>query len=193
MSLQLSVLNLIRLFFCFLNVTRICNGSRQWVSDPNIQSLPDYECAATGQDQYKTFDGKHFRDHRLPGCEVDLMLIKNTSHNVRVSNVRCKDSIELLMCKKVVVTTKYGKVELLQKDITITLKGTPNVIGPGNYPEPCVLSSLPHTEIFSVGLFTFVRVFSPDDRVVPLYLVSTFLVSGKLTTLPSPKPTFCPK
>ena len=192
MSLQLSVLNLIRLFFCFLNVTRICNGSRQWVSDPNIQSLPDYECAATGQDQYKTFDGKHFRDHRLLGCELDLMFIKNTAHNVRVSNVKCKDSIELLICKKVVVTTEYGRVELLQKDITITVKGASSIISPGHYPEPCVFSSLPHTEIFSEGLYTFVRVFSPADRVVPLYLVSTFLVSGKLPTFPSPKPTFCP-
>ena len=144
------------------------------MSDPNIQSLPDYECAATGQDQYKTFDGEHFRDHRLPGCELDLMFIKNIAHNVRVSNVKCKDSIELLMCKKVVVTTEYGKVELLQKDITITVNGKSTVIGPGDYPEPCVFSSLPYTEIFSEGLFTFVRVFSPDNRFVPLYLVSTF-------------------
>ena len=174
MSLQLSVLNLIRLFSVFVNVTRICNGSRQWVTDPNIQSLPDPECAATGQDQYRTFDGEFFRDHRLSGCELDLMFIKNTSHNVRVSNVKCKDSIELLMCKKVVVTTEYGKVELLQKDITITVNGNSAVIGPGDYPEPCGFSSLPYTEIFSEGLFTFVRVFDPTDRFVPLYTVSTF-------------------
>ena len=174
MSLQLSVLNLIRLFSVFVNVTRICNGSRQWVTDPNIQSLPDPECAATGQDQYRTFDGEFFRDHRLSGCELDLMFIQNKSHNVRVSNVKCKDSIELLICKKVVVTTEYGKVELLQKDITITVNGNSAVIGPGDYPEPCGFSSLPYTEIFSEGLFTFVRVFDPTDRFVPLYTVSTF-------------------
>ena len=144
------------------------------MTDPNIQSLPDPECAATGQDQYRTFDGEFFRDHRLSGCELDLMFIKNTSHNVRVSNVKCKDSIELLMCKKVVVTTEYGKVELLQKDITITVNGNSAVIGPGDYPEPCGFSSLPYTEIFSEGLFTFVRVFDPTDRFVPLYTVSTF-------------------
>ena len=143
------------------------------MTDPNIQSLPDPECAATGQDQYRTFDGEFFRDHRLSGCELDLMFIKNTPHNVRVSNVKCKDSIELLMCKKVVVTTEYGKVELLQKDIKIT-DGISAEIGPGDYPEPCVFSSLPYTEIFSEGLFTFVRVFDPTDRFVPLYTVSTF-------------------
>ena len=144
------------------------------MTDPNIQSLPDPECAATGQDQYRTFDGEFFRDHRLSGCELDLMFIQNKSHNVRVSNVKCKDSIELLMCKKVVVTTEYGKVELLQKDITITVNGNSAVIGPGDYPEPCGFSSLPYTEIFSEGLFTFVRVFDPTDRFVPLYTVSTF-------------------
>ena len=144
------------------------------MTDPNIQSLPDPECAATGQDQYRTFDGEFFRDHRLSGCELDLMFIQNKSHNVRVSNVKCKDSIELLICKKVVVTTEYGKVELLQKDITITVNGNSAVIGPGDYPEPCGFSSLPYTEIFSEGLFTFVRVFDPTDRFVPLYTVSTF-------------------
>ena len=144
------------------------------MTDPNIQSLPDPECAATGQDQYRTFDGEFFRDHRLSGCELDLMFIQNKSHNVRVSNVKCKDSIELLVCKKVVVTTEYGKVELLQKDITITVNGNSAVIGPGDYPEPCGFSSLPYTEIFSEGLFTFVRVFDPTDRFVPLYTVSTF-------------------
>ena len=144
------------------------------MTDQNIQSLPDPECAATGQDQYRTFDGEFFRDHRLSGCELDLMFITNKSHNVRVSNVKCKDSIELLMCKKVVVTTEYGKVELLQKDITITVNGNSAVIGPGDYPEPCGFSSLPYTEIFSEGLFTFVRVFDPTDRFVPLYTVSTF-------------------
>ena len=144
------------------------------MTDPNIQSLPDPECAATGQDQYRTFDGEFFRDHRPPSCEVDLMFIKKTPHNVRVSNVKCKDSIELLICKKVVVTTEYGKVELLQKDITMTVNGNSAVIGPGDYPEPCVFSSLPYTEIFSEGLFTFVRVFDPTDRFVPLYTVSTF-------------------
>ena len=163
------------------------------MTDPNIQSLPDPECAATGQDQYRTFDGEFFRDHRLSGCELDLMFIQNKSHNVRVSNVKCKDSIELLICKKVVVTTEYGKVELLQKDITITVNGNSAVIGPGDYPEPCGFSSLPYTEIFSEGLFTFVRVFDPTDRFVPLYTVSTFYVSGKLPTFPSPKPTFSPK
>ena len=144
------------------------------MTDPNIQSLPDPVCAATGQDQYRTFDGEFFRDHRPKGCEEVLMIIKDTSHNVKVSNVDCKDSIELLICKKVVVTTEYGKVELLQKDITITVNGNSAVIGPGDYPEPCVFSSLPYTEIFSEGLFTFVRVFDPTDRFVPLYTVSTF-------------------
>ena len=144
------------------------------MTDPNIQSLPDPECAATGQDQYRTFDGEFFRDHRPKDCEEVLMIIKDTSHNVKVSNVDCKDSIELLICKKVVVTTEYGKVELLQKDITITVDGNSAVIGPGDYPEPCFFSSLPYTEIFSEGLFTFVRVFDPTDRFVPLYTVSTF-------------------
>ena len=144
------------------------------MTDPNIQSLPDPECAATGQDQYRTFDGEFFRDHRPKDCEEVLMIIKDTSHNVKVSNVDCKDSIELLICKKVVVTTEYGKVELLQKDITITVNGNSAVIGPGDYPEPCGFSSLPYTEIFSEGLFTFVRVFDPTDRFVPLYTVSTF-------------------
>ena len=143
------------------------------MTDPNIQSLPDPECAATGQDQYRTFDGEFFRDHRPKDCEEVLMIIKDTSHNVKVSNVDCKDSIELLICKKVVVTTEYGKVELLQKDIKIT-DGISAEIGPGDYPEPCVFSSLPYTEIFSEGLFTFVRVFDPTDRFVPLYTVSTF-------------------
>ena len=146
------------------------------MSDPEIQSLSNYECAATGQDQYKMFDGEHYTYRSNENCVFNLMSIKSTAHTVDVSNVRCKDTIELLMCKKVVVTTEYGKVELLQKDITITVNGDTIKILPGEYPEPCVFSSLPHTEIFSEGVFTFVRVFSPADRVVPLYLVSTFYI-----------------
>ena len=146
------------------------------MSDPEIQSLSNSECAATGQDQYKLFDGEHLTARSNENCVYTLMAIKNTAHTVSVSNVKCKDTMELLMCKKIIVTTDYGQVELFQKNITITASGDTIKILPGNYPEPCVFSSLPHTEIFSVGLFTFVQVFSPADRVVPLYVVSTFYI-----------------
>ena len=155
------------------------------MDDPRIEKLPDYECAATGQDHYKTFDARSIIFHtNTAGCEYTLMEIKGTKHHVKVSNQECGVSFELLMCKKVVITTEYGTVELFQKYITITdLVGKTTVIPPGMYPEPCHYSILKYTEIFSEGLYTIVRVFDPNDRFIPLYMVSRYFYNTNISNL----------
>ena len=96
------------------------------------------------------------------------MAIKNTAHSIVVSKEECQDTIELVMCKKVVINTEEGTVELFQKNIQIAGRSYP----PGQYPSPCKFSGMRNVEVFSRGLFTIVRVFSAQDRFVPLYEVS---------------------
>ena len=152
---------------------RVCNGSRYWVEDPRIEPLPEEECAAYGQEQYRTFDGKWITFEGINSCQYELMSIKNTAHTITISNEECKDTWELVMCKNVLIETEKGTVELIQKDIRVTPKHKPPMdYNPGNYPQPCQSSSLPYTEIFSRGVFTVVRVFNPQDPFQPLYEVS---------------------
>lgn len=152
---------------------RKCNGAREWIQDSNIPPKPEYECAAFGQDQYRTFDGKWISFSSTGNCEYQLMKINGKENDVvSVSNEECLDSLELQMCKKVLIETKKGDIELFQKTIKITLKdGSLIEYTPGDYPEPCSSSALNNVEIFSKGLFTIVRVFSPNDPFKPLYEV----------------------
>lgn len=99
------------------------------------------------------------------------MGIKGTEHKVTVSNEYCPDSLELYICKAVQIDTPQGTIELLQKSIVIKLKDREITIDPGEYPSPCTRSSLQDAEIFSEGVFTIVRVFSPQDPFKPLYEV----------------------
>jgi len=156
--------------FIFLS-TSTCNGAREWVQNPNIEPLPEYECAAYGQDQYRTFDGKWI-SFGSEKCEYQLTEIKNTRNKISVSNVECVDSLELQMCKKVLIETKSGTVEPFQKTVRITLKGGKIVeYTPGDYPQPCSSSALNNVEIFSKGLFMIVRVFDEYNPFLPLYEV----------------------
>ena len=151
--------------------TRKCNGAREWVQDPRIEPLPEYECAAYGQDQFRTFDGKwiSFGSER---CEYQLMEIKGTPNKISATNEECLDSLELQMCKKVLIETKKGTVELFQKNIKITLNsGLIVEYTPGDYPQPCSSSALTNVEIFSKGLFIIVRVFEMYNPFSPLYEV----------------------
>ena len=76
------------------------------------------------------------------------------------------------MCKKILIETKQGTVELFQKNIRITLKdGKIEEYTPGDYPQPCSSSVLTNVEIFSKGLFITVRVFDEYNRLSPLYEV----------------------
>jgi len=152
-------------------ITRTCNGAREWTDNPNIEPLPEYECAAYGQDQYRTFDGKWISFGSVQ-CEYQLMEIKNTQNKISATNVECKDSLELQMCKKILIETEEGTVELFQKTIQITLgDGKKANYTPGNYPQPCSISALINVEIFSKGLFIIVRVFAEGNRLLPLYEV----------------------
>ena len=99
------------------------------------------------------------------------MGIKGTDHKVTVSNEYCHDSLELFICKAVIIDTPQGTIELLQKNIEIKLKDQVITINPGEYPPPCKRSSLSNAEIFSEGVFTIVRVFSRQDPFKPLYEV----------------------
>lgn len=155
--------------FCFS--TRKCNGAREWIEDPRIERLPEYECAAYGQDQYRTFDGKWIT-FASENCEYLLMAIKGTPNKISATNQECIDSLELQMCKKVLIETKKGTIELFQKTVKITLNGGQIVeYTPGDYPQPCSSSALHNVEIFSKGLFMIVRVFDEFNRFSPLYEV----------------------
>lgn len=149
-----------------------------WVEDSRIEKLPEYECAAFGQDNYRTFDGKWIAFNGSVSCQYELMSIANTLNKVTVSNELCKDSFELLMCKKVVIETDQGSVELSQKDIKVTSNGNSRDFFPGDYPQPCGYNAiLNNVEIFSKGLFIIVRVFNPDNRFQPLYEVSQLVMA----------------
>ena len=140
--------------------------------DPNKQNeLIKSECQATGQDHYRKFNGDWIVFQSKVSCSYTMMKIKGTTHQIKVSNEPCKESFELLICKKVLITTDRGQIELLQKDIKVTKDGNTRDIGPGKYPQPCEYSGLPYTEIFSEGVFTFVRVFKPSDPFFPMYEV----------------------
>ena len=160
----------IRLFYLFSS-NRVCNGSRYWEDNPDIEALPEYECAAYGQDQYRTFDNKWIAFESPISCQYKLMGIKGTDHTVTISNEYCEDSLELLICKAVQIQTAKGTIKLLQKSIGIKTKNYEKEINPGEYPQPCQRSSVRDAEIFSIGLFTIVRVFSSDDPFKPLYEV----------------------
>lgn len=147
-----------------------------WVEDSRIEKLPEYECAAFGQDHYRTFDGKWIAFRGSVSCQYELMLIQNTRNKVTVSNELCKDSFELLMCKKVVIETDEGKVELSQKDIKVIVNDVSRDYFPGDYPQPCGYSTLKNVEIFSKGLFVVVRVFNPYNPFQPLYEVSQLVM-----------------
>ena len=76
------------------------------------------------------------------------------------------------MCKKILIETKHGIIELFQKTIRIKLKGGGIVdYTPGDYPQPCSYSALTNVEIFSKGLFIIVRVFDEHNPFLPLYEV----------------------
>lgn len=141
------------------------------MSDPKIQPLPEYECAAYGQDQYRSFDGKWI-SFGSEKCEYQLMQIKGTPNRISTSNEECVDSLELQMCKKVLIETAKGNVELFQKNIRITLNNGLIVdYTPGDYPQPCSSSALNNVEISSVGLFMIVRVFDRYNPILPLFEV----------------------
>lgn len=163
---------------------RTCNGAREWVQNPNIEPLPEYECAAYGQDQYRTFDGKWI-SFASEKCEYQLMEIKGTPNKISAENVECEDSLELQICKKVLIETKKGTVELLQKKIRITLKKTNQIVDydPGDYPQPCTSSALDNVEITSVGLFIVVRVYDLSNRLKPLYEVSWYIFVQYIVTM----------
>lgn len=147
--------------------------------DPHRQDeLTKAECQATGQDHYRKFNGDWVNFRSKQSCGYTMMKIKATMHQIKVSNEYCKESFELLICKKVVITTDYGQIELLQKDIKITKGGNTTEIGPGEYPQPCEYNGLPYTEIFSEGVFTFVRVFKPSNRISPMYEVGYSMSSN---------------
>lgn len=151
--------------------TRTCNGAREWISDPRIEPLPEYECAAYGQDQYRTFDGRWI-SFGSEKCEFQLMEIKGTHNKISATNEECLDSLELQMCKKILIETKKGSIELFQKTVRITLSGGEIVdYTPGDYPQPCSSSALHNVEIFSKGLFMIVRVFHENNRLLLLYEV----------------------
>ena len=100
------------------------------------------------------------------------MEIKGTPNKISATNQECVDSIELQMCKKILIETVKGKIELFQKTVKITLNGgRPVVYNPGDYPQPCSSSALHNVEIFSKGLFMIVRVFDEFNRFSPLYEV----------------------
>lgn len=133
--------------------------------------MPEYECAAFGQDQFRSFDNKWIAFDSPLSCQYQLMGIKGTDHKVTVSNEYCHDSLELYICKAVIIDTPKGTIELLQKNIEIKLKNRKITINPGEYPPPCKRSDLSNAEIFSEGVFTIVRVFSIQDPFKPLYEV----------------------
>jgi len=157
--------------------TRTCDGAREWVSDPRIEPLPEYECAAYGQDQYRTFDGKwiSFGSERCEYLLMEMTDNDDTPNKIIAENEECADSIELQMCKKVLIETKGGTIELFQKNIKITIdKGHGSEIveyTPGDYPQPCSPSALTNVEIFSRGLFIIVRVFARFNPFLPMYEV----------------------
>lgn len=99
------------------------------------------------------------------------MLIKGTKNTVSVANEPCVDSLELQMCKKVVIETGEGSIELFQRTIKIETEDSSTQYVPGTYPEPCTRSVLDNAEIFSMGLFIIVRVFNPNDPFKPLFEV----------------------
>lgn len=147
--------------------------------DSNRQDeLIKAECQATGQAHHRKFNGDWEIFWGRPSCSYTMMRIKATAHQIKVSNEECKETFELLICKKVVITTDYGQIELLQKDIKITKGGNTTEIGPGEYPQPCEYNGLPYTEIFSEGVFTFVRVFKPSNRISPMYEVGYSMSSN---------------
>ena len=104
-----------------------------------------------------------------------MEMTDDTPNKVIASNEECVNSIELQMCKKVLIETKGGTIELFQKNIKITIdKGYGSEIveyNPGDYPQPCSPSALTNVEIFSKGLFIIVRVFARFNPFLPMFEV----------------------
>lgn len=81
---------------------------------------PQYDCAATGQMHYRTFDGKVYNFYGGK-CEYVLMTdclgtaadpyckLEHADFNVFVKNTRCKHSYEAYMCKQVRIQMKVCK------------------------------------------------------------------------------------
>ena len=138
---------------------------------PDTDAKPQYDCAATGQLNYRTFDGKVME---FSGKQCRYLMMSdclqggdstkcepedpNTNINVYVKNERCKHSFEAYMCKKVFINLKVedGRkvdVELLQHVVDIKEKGkTIKTFVKGNYSQPKV-AVLDGLEVFKVRYF----------------------------------------
>ena len=66
---------------------RKCNGAREWIADDLIEPLPEYECAAYGQDHYRTFDGRWIVFHH-ESCEFILM--EGDGVKITIKNEPCR-------------------------------------------------------------------------------------------------------
>lgn len=134
---------------------------------PGKTSKPQYDCAATGQMQYRTFDGKMF-SFNGGKCEYILMSdcmrdkssnrcdLSKASFNVKVKNERCVNSYEAVTCKRVKIEMKVpdgrkAYIEMLQGEIKVELGSYKVEFSKGSYPEPktAVVDGL---EIFKVRL-----------------------------------------
>lgn len=71
----------------FVLCFRKCNGAREWISDNMIAPSPEYECAAYGQDQYRTFDGRWIAFHH-ERCEFIMM--EGDGVKISVKNEPCR-------------------------------------------------------------------------------------------------------
>lgn len=85
---------LTRLFLDFFKLTRTCNGAREWISDNMINPSPEYECAATGQDHYRSFDGRWIKFHQ-ESCKFTMM--KEDTVEISVKNEPCRYGLSALI------------------------------------------------------------------------------------------------
>ena len=93
------------------------------------------------------------------------MQIYGKNFKVFVENEDCEKSIELQMCKKVIIQiSNTNSIELFQKKIKVTKNDDITEYPPGEYPQPCDTgTALDNVELFSMGLFMVVRVFDRFD------------------------------
>ena len=135
----------------------------------NRTQKTQYDCAATGQMHYRTFDGKILKfvggkceyilttdclaDKTVPYCDLS-----KSNFMVKVRNTRCINSYEAHTCKDVHVEMKVpdGRkaiITLMQEHVKVELGDFKVTFSKGSYPQPLtpVIDGL---EIFKVGIVT---------------------------------------
>jgi hypothetical protein len=105
------------------------------VTNANVNPEPNYECAAWGQDHYKTFDGRMFN---FDGERCEYIMMQHEDVVVTIANKRCEHTFDMYMCKevKILLPKENLRITLFQKTYKLENTNTNEVVH-SDYDNPC--------------------------------------------------------